>query len=259
MALVSCPECRHQVSDAASSCPSCGHPINPAEQTAATSSAASQSPAAEKTQLFKAGGDNFVLNEIAALSSIKTRDWALLTIAVPVFAAIVYAWLNMAWPFAAGITVACLLLLAFLVVDEGVIASTGNVTPVSENMTQVAERYHSALSSDELIVYKGRNTFVDMSFTVNPRRVSQFSKKYSLRDFIFYILGIAAIAAGYQMNAPLFYIIGAVVLVLGFLMRKSTLEVVGVGGAKMKLYTKASDINRVVTELTQSIGNVSKS
>jgi TM2 domain-containing membrane protein YozV len=27
MALISCPECSHQVSDAATSCPACGHPI----------------------------------------------------------------------------------------------------------------------------------------------------------------------------------------------------------------------------------------
>ncbi|WP_083205386.1 zinc-ribbon domain-containing protein [Bacillus sp. FJAT-27264] len=27
MALIFCPECRHQVSDVAESCPKCGHPI----------------------------------------------------------------------------------------------------------------------------------------------------------------------------------------------------------------------------------------
>ncbi|HEX9901996.1 MAG TPA: zinc ribbon domain-containing protein [Acidobacteriota bacterium] len=31
MGLISCPECRHQVSDKAATCPGCGHPLKPEE------------------------------------------------------------------------------------------------------------------------------------------------------------------------------------------------------------------------------------
>lgn len=254
MALVSCPECNNQVSDAAVSCPSCGHPMQP-EQTVVASQ---PKQVEERSELFKAGGSNFVLNEIAAVSSVKTRNWVWLVIGLPVIVAVVFAWMRLDWPFAAGVTVVGLVVLGFLAVDEGVIASTGNVTPIKEDMEAVSQRYHTALDESALVTYQGRNTFLDMQFSVNPARISEFSKVASTKHFWLYGMGMVVCAAGYQLTIPMLYVIGAAVLLLGFLARKASLEVIGVGGAQMTLHTKASDIERVLAQLTQSIESAKK-
>lgn len=255
MALVSCPECNNQVSDAAVSCPSCGHPMQPSQPV---SSHPSPEPKEMKTELFKAGGSNFVLNEIAAIASIKTRNWVHFVIGLPIMIAIIYGWMQLEWPLALGITVVGAVVLGLLAVDEGLIASTGNITEIKEDMNQVSERYHSSLKKDDLVVYNGRNTFLDMQFSVNPERISEFSKSACYKHFWLYGLGVVSIVAGNQINLPILYIIGAAVILLGFLVRKASLEVIGVGGAQMKLYTKAGDIERVITELSESIENCKK-
>lgn len=247
MALVSCPECSNQVSDAAVACPSCGHPLKESNTPKA------ETPQPEKNELFKAGGSNLVLAEIAAISCIKTRNWVYLVIGLPVIIAVIFAWLNMEWPLATGITVAGLFILGFIYVDKGSIASTGNITDIDEDMEKVSQRYHNSLGASSLVVYKGRNMFQDMQFSVNPERIAEFSKASSNGHISLYLLGFGAFVAGNQYNTPLLYIVGAVLLSLGFLSRKAALQVTGVGGAKMELYTRAGDVKKVIQELTESI------
>lgn len=255
MALVSCPECSNQVSDAAVSCPSCGHPMQPAQQEIATPQT---KPKEDKKELFKAGGSNFVLDEIAAVSSVKTRNWVYLAIVLPIIIAIIAAWMKMEWPIAVGVTIAGMMIISIFHVDEGKIASTGNITDISENMDVVSQRYHDSISDGDLIIYKGRNTFVDMNFSINPERVAEFSQASSNSHIWLYAIGVIAIALGYELNTPLFYAAGAAIAVLGFMIRKASLEITGVGGAKVQLYTKANDVKRVLEDLTQSIESANK-
>ena len=82
---------------------------------------------------------------------------------------------------------------------------------------------------------------------------SEFSKASSLSHFGLYALGIVGFVVGAQYNMPALYAVAAAFLVLGFLSRKSALEITGVGGAKMELYTRAGDVESVIQELTQKI------
>ena len=120
-------------------------------------------------------------------------------------------------------------------------------------MEKVTLRYHNALDESSLVAYKGRNMFQDMQFSVNPERIAEFSKASSNGHIWFYVLGVGAFVAGNQYSTALFYIAGAVLLGLGFLSRKAALQVTGVGGAKMELYTRAGDVKQVIQELTESI------
>lgn len=250
MALVSCPECSNQVSDAAVSCPSCGHPLQSQMQATAVEQAA---PKSEKKELFKADGANFVLDEIAAVSSVKTRNWVYLVVGLPVIAAVIFSWMNQDWPVAAVVTVIGLFILGFIYVDQGQIASTGNITDIKEDMEKVSQRYHDSLNQSELVVYTGRNTFLDMQFSVNPDRVAEFSKASSYGHIWMYVLAVVVAAGASELAIPLLYAGAAGLALLGFLSRKASLEITGVGGAKLQLYTKAGDIKRVIEELTRSI------
>ena len=51
MALISCPECGHSVSESAASCPKCAHPINTSLSQAQPSQAAQRSPQSLSTQV----------------------------------------------------------------------------------------------------------------------------------------------------------------------------------------------------------------
>lgn len=243
MALISCPECNNQVSDAALSCPSCGHPLQ--------SSTTQGQP--EKRELFKTKKDNFVLDEIAAISSMKTRNWVYLVIGLPAIVAAIFSWMNQSTLIAVGVTVVALIVLAFIHVDEGSIASTGAVTDIEEDMDEVSQRYHQALNQSDLVTYRGRNTFLDMQFSVNPKRIAEFSKTASYGHVV--MLGLAALiaVAAQQLNVPLAYGAAVAVALIGFLSRKASLEITGVGGAKMELFTNAGDIKRIVAELTEAI------
>lgn len=252
MALISCPECNNQVSDAAVACPSCGHPLQ--ESTPA----AVEKPQQVKNELFKAGGANLVLAEIAAIACVKTRNWVYAVIGLPVIIAIIIAWMNLDWPLATGITVLGFIILGFIHVDQGSVASTGNITEIDEDMDKVTQRYHDSIDASSLVIYKGRNTFQDMHFSVNPERIAEFSQASSNGHIWFYALGFGAFVAGFQYAIPLLYIVGAVLICFGFLSRKAALQITGVGGAQMELYTRAGDITQVIQELTQSIESSQK-
>ncbi|BBB25795.1 zinc ribbon domain-containing protein [Amphritea japonica] len=247
MALVSCPECNNQVSDAAVACPSCGHPLKEASPVTV------EKPEPIKNELFKAGGANLVLAEIAAIACVKTRNWVYAVIGLPLVIAVIFAWMSLDWPLAAGITFVGLVILGFIHVDQGSVASTGNITDIDEDMDKVTQRYHDSIDASSLVIYKGRNTFQDMHFSINPERIAEFSQASSNGHIWFYALGIGAFIAGFQYYIPLLYIVGAVLICFGFLSRKAALQITGVGGAKMELYTRASDIKQVIQELTQSI------
>lgn len=256
MALISCPECSNQVSDAAASCPACGHPMQASEITTAAPQTAHKP---EKKELFKAGGANFVLDEIAAVSSVKTRNWVYLVIALPAMVAVAWGWMSQEWPIAVGITIAGLIVLAFVHVDQGVIASTGDTyTDIKEDMDKVSKRYHDCVNTEGLVVYTGRNTFLDMQFSVNPSRVAEFSHGSFNKHVWLYVIGVIAAAAGFELQLMPLYIVAAALIALGVLSRRAALDITGVGGAKMQLYTKPSDVKRVVTELTQSIEGLGK-
>lgn len=252
MPLVSCPECSNQVSDAAVSCPSCGHPLQQIPQTQQAPQI-QPAPQPEKRELFKTKKDNFVLDEIAAVSSLKTRNWVYLVIGLPAIIATIFAWMNQGGAIAVAVTVVALIILAFIHVDEGRIASTGAVTEVEEDMEEISQRYHQALKTIELVTYQGRNTFVDMQFSVNPERIAEFSKTSSYGYLVMVGLGILTAVAGQQMQIPFLYGAAVAIILLGVLSRKASLEIRGVGGAKMELYTKAGDIKQVIAELTKAI------
>lgn len=252
MALVSCPECSNQVSDAALACPSCGHPLNE------DSPVSVKKPQPVKNELFKAGGANLVLAEITAIACVKTRNWVYAVIGLPVIAAVIFSWLNLDWPLATGITVVGFIIMGFIHVDQGSVASTGNITEIDEDMDKVTQRYHDSIDASSLVIYKGRNTFQDMHFSVNPERIAEFSQASSNGHIWFYALGIGAFFAGNQYNVPLLYIVGATLICFGFLSRKAALQITGVGGAQMELYTRAGDIKQVIQELTLSIESSEK-
>ncbi|GGK70825.1 zinc ribbon domain-containing protein [Amphritea balenae] len=247
MALISCSEGSNQISDAAISCPTCGHPQQP------LASAPVAKPKQEKKELFKAGGSNFVLAEIAAMSSTKTRNWVWVVIGLPVAFAIIFGWLSFDWPIAVGITVAGLFILGFIYNDKGLIASTGNITEIEEDMEKVSQRYHDSIKQDDLVVYQGKNMFIDMNFTINPERIAEFSKSSSNGHYWLYVLGASGFATGFMLQEPFLYIITTALIILGIMSRKAALEVTGVGGAKMELYTRSGDIQTVIQDLTQSI------
>ncbi|WP_417225788.1 zinc ribbon domain-containing protein [Amphritea sp.] len=249
MALVACYECGKQISDAAVACPSCGHPLT------ATQAVVTEAVKTEKAEIFKAGGANLVLAEIAALSCLKTRNWVYLLIGVPILAVVVYAWLKMEWPLAVGVTVVGFFVLAFIHTDAGRIASTGNVTDVDEDMDKVTQRYHQVVDPNKLVVYQGRNFFQDMHFSINPVRIAEFSQASYFSHIWLYLIGVGALVAADQYNVPVLYIVGGALLCFGFLSRKAALTITGVGGAKMVLYTKAGDIKKVIQQLTSAIEN----
>ncbi|MGB0468937.1 MAG: zinc ribbon domain-containing protein [Pontibacterium sp.] len=248
MALLSCPECSNQVSDAAASCPSCGHPVNRETHQ-------KNDRNLENTELFKAGSSNFVLPEIAAVSCVKTRNWVYLVVGLPVIGGTVLAWMQLDWLLALGVTVAALIILGFIHINKGVIASTGNTTDIDEDMDKVNQRYQESMSQRKLITYQSRNTLINMSFSINPERIAEFSKAPSLGHIWLYVCGLAAGALAYLFfyNAPAIHVAAAALIVLGFLSRKSALQVTGVGGARMELYTRSGDIDKVIQELTQFI------
>ena len=245
MALISCPECNNQVSDAAASCPSCGHPMQ--------AQAAPQTEARpDKRELFKTKDANFVLHEIAAVASTKTRNWVYLVIGLPAIAMVIFAWMNQGALIAGAATVAGLFVLGFIHVDQGRIASTGDVTDIEEDMDKVSQRYHEAIKQ-QLVTYNGRNTFLDMQFSINPERVAEFSQAASFRHIWMYVLGLITAAAAFEMNLMWLYGAAVAFALLGVMSRKAALEVTGVGGAKVQLFTRAGDIKRVIDELTQAI------
>ena len=267
MALIVCPECEHKVSDAAVSCPSCGHPMQPIAADAGKASTGGVEPGVAQSgrrELFKAGDSNFVLSEVAAVSCIKTRSWVWMFIGLPLVAAIIFSWLQLAWPYALGVSIVAMVLLGILYVDQGIIASTGSVTDIDEDMGQVNQRYLDAMKGQSLVLYQGGNSCLNMSFAINPERVAEFKQQSSLGHIWLYLLGMGCIAAGYfyplpslnlqeAVSLPLLYLPGGLALLLGLLTRKAALEVVGVGGAKVRLHTRCGDVKRVVNELAGHI------
>jgi len=99
--------------------------------------------------------------------------------------------------------------------------------------------------------------------------VPRGKQQSSLNHIWFYLLGLGCIGAGYfyqvpmiylheELSLPLLYLPGGAALLLGVMTRKSALEVIGVGGAKMRLYTRCGDVKQVVTELSEQIVSCSK-
>ena len=252
MALISCPECSNQISDAAVSCPACGHPMQAIETKV---SPPVEQPKVDKKELFQAGKSKFVLAEITAISQVKTRNWVWLVIGLPVVIGIIIAWMNLDGFIATGLTVAGLIILGFLYADEGKIATTGKVTEFDDDMEQVSNKFHKSVGKDNLIIYKSRNPFLEFNFSINPERVAEFKQESSYSHIWFYALGIIALIAANQLYIPLLYGVGAVMLVLGFLTRKAALEITGVGGAQVNLYTSPGDIKKVIEALTRSLEN----
>src|SRR5690242_15818053 len=67
MALIKCPECAKDVSDAAAACPHCGHPIRQAPPTPAIATAAPERSATTKPSSGAGKGCLTMIGTIAAL------------------------------------------------------------------------------------------------------------------------------------------------------------------------------------------------
>lgn len=251
MALIACPECSRDVSESAISCPQCGHPIAQTAAQGATSSAAPANGASKA--LFEVGKAKFVLEEIAALSSQKTRSWVYLVIGAPAIIAAIVAWMNQGGMVAIGVTVLVFIVLAKIHVDQGRLATTGKVSEFEEDMAQLTERYREQSKPSTLIEYRGRNLFLDMQFSINPARVAEFKRVSNFDHVAWYVLAALVAGAGYYMALPWCYGVAVALAVLGFLSRKAALEVVGVGGANLHLYTKAGDVKAITNQLSQAI------
>lgn len=251
MALIACPECSRDVSESAISCPQCGHPIAKMAAQAASSSATAAGVASKS--LFEVGKAKFVLDEIAALSSQKTRNWVYLVIGAPAIIAAIFAWLNQGGLVAVGVTVLSFIVLAMIHVDQGRLATTGKVSKFEEDMAALTERYREQSNVSNLIEYHGRNLFLDMQFSINPARVAEFKRVSTFDHIWWYVLAALVAGAGYYLALSWCYGLAGGLAVLGFLSRKAALEVVGVGGANLHLYTKAGDAKAIANKLSEAI------
>ena len=160
------------------------------------------------------------------------------------------------WLYALGITIVGLVITSIVHVDEGVIASTGNLTEFKEDMDKLSQRYHGAMDKVNIVTYKKSNAFVDMQFSINSSKLTEFAKKPSFNHFLFYAAETVALFIGDHFTLSEFFVGAALLFIIGFLSRKTALEVNGVGGSKVSLYTKPKDINKVVNELTKEIERV---
>lgn len=267
MALINCSECGHEISSKAVTCPHCGCPTN-VQPTNIDGNIG-----VEKKEIFKVANSSFVLSEIVSISEFGWRKWLVtihIVITLALMGIISKEALKSEYPnFLCGVVMAVLLIsfiiLYFLLLKSREVSTTGDSINFSGSYEQISDEYLERVPASSIVEYEGKNPIRTMNFIINTDRVANFNYSYDLG--LFWLLIIASLILGSvaafihsssQTNAYILAGITCVTIIIGIMSIRTNINIVGVGGKSISLYTTLKDSSRIQKELESKIKNLTR-